>query len=280
MKLKLLTMIVLSGLFTASTYAQEYNLFSVADVDANGWIWFDTQAKIDKYVGEGKLIEIYDGMNSGSEVATIAADTIKGAGTDKLYAGTDHKTGAIRLGKSSGAAVANGGFIEMKLPSCVTFAVFLSSVEQMRPCLYATKDIEEDFVLVKSYPFTALTSLGQYQWNNMQDLVGNSTQFKSDTEIYVQVLNARSAFLNIHGMKVTTSTPTSTGVKEISTDKGFRFNGSLLTAEEPSNITVYSLTGSTLAYKKAATSMDFSSYNKGVYIVKVNDKCEKIVVRN
>lgn len=28
--------------------AQEYNLFDPADVDANGWIWFDTQEKIDK----------------------------------------------------------------------------------------------------------------------------------------------------------------------------------------------------------------------------------------
>lgn len=32
--------------------AQEYNLFDPADVDANGWIWFDTQEKIDKYIGQ------------------------------------------------------------------------------------------------------------------------------------------------------------------------------------------------------------------------------------
>lgn len=31
---------------------QGYNLFDAQDVDANGWLWFNTQAKIDKYVGQ------------------------------------------------------------------------------------------------------------------------------------------------------------------------------------------------------------------------------------
>lgn len=35
-----------------------YNYFDAADVDANGWLWFDTQAKIDKYVGWGNKYKI------------------------------------------------------------------------------------------------------------------------------------------------------------------------------------------------------------------------------
>lgn len=34
---------------TSGLRAQEFNLFH--DVDADGWLWFDTQEKIDKYVG-------------------------------------------------------------------------------------------------------------------------------------------------------------------------------------------------------------------------------------
>ena len=34
-----------------SATAQNYNLFSASDIDKDGWLWFDTQAKVDKYVG-------------------------------------------------------------------------------------------------------------------------------------------------------------------------------------------------------------------------------------
>ena len=38
-----------AGAFTSAAYAQG-NLFTPADCDSNGWLWFDTQEKIDKYV--------------------------------------------------------------------------------------------------------------------------------------------------------------------------------------------------------------------------------------
>ena len=34
-----------------SATAQNYNLFSASDIDKDGWLWFDTTAKVHKYVG-------------------------------------------------------------------------------------------------------------------------------------------------------------------------------------------------------------------------------------
>lgn len=45
------TLFALALLSTATVNAQDYNLFPVEDVDADGWLWLDSQAKIDKYVG-------------------------------------------------------------------------------------------------------------------------------------------------------------------------------------------------------------------------------------
>ena len=55
---KIVTLALLfAGAFTSAAYAQG-NLFTPADCDANGWLWFDTQAKIDKYVGEANSDKI------------------------------------------------------------------------------------------------------------------------------------------------------------------------------------------------------------------------------
>ena len=51
MRRKITTLLMAFGAILFAN-AQEYNLFDPADVDANGWIWFDTQEKIDKYIGQ------------------------------------------------------------------------------------------------------------------------------------------------------------------------------------------------------------------------------------
>ena len=48
MKRLLLTVTCLGLLMTVHA---QYNVFDAADVDEQGWLWFDSQAKIDKYVG-------------------------------------------------------------------------------------------------------------------------------------------------------------------------------------------------------------------------------------
>ena len=86
--------------------AQEYNLF--ADVDADGWLWFDSQEKIDKYVGicdennykvdpNGKVIQlVYADINPTYPSATADPYYI-GVGAD----GEDYGTEAIKQEHSS-----------------------------------------------------------------------------------------------------------------------------------------------------------------------------------
>lgn len=81
--------------------AQEYNLFDPADVDANGWIWFDTQEKIDKYIGQannedgkidpnGKIIQLIC-ADFGDYEDSTADPAVKGAGTDGEMESADAK---------------------------------------------------------------------------------------------------------------------------------------------------------------------------------------------
>ena len=66
---KIFTLLLLAMACSVNMQAQEYNLFDPADVDADGWLWFDTDEKIEKYVGvcneddykvnpNGKLIQL------------------------------------------------------------------------------------------------------------------------------------------------------------------------------------------------------------------------------
>ena len=43
---------------TAANAQTTYNYFDPSDCDANGWLWFDTQEKIDKYCGFGSKYKI------------------------------------------------------------------------------------------------------------------------------------------------------------------------------------------------------------------------------
>ena len=117
--------------------AQEYNLFDPADVDANGWIWFDTQEKIDKYIGQannedgkidpnGKIIQLIC-ADFGDYEDSTADPAVKGAGTDGEMESADAKTGAIVTASSSSAMNTNGGGFVVRMPSCVSFNIFISS---------------------------------------------------------------------------------------------------------------------------------------------------------
>lgn len=56
MKKVLLTLAALTAVSIANAQ-QTYNYFDPADCDADGWLWFDTQEKLEKYCGfenEGK----------------------------------------------------------------------------------------------------------------------------------------------------------------------------------------------------------------------------------
>ena len=103
-----------AGAFTSAAYAQG-NLFTPADCDSNGWLWFDTQEKIDKYVGDAtsdKLIKSIPTMYQEEVEPDVfeplyntTSPTVAGAGTDGYLPGVDSTGAAIGTDAKKGAIV-------------------------------------------------------------------------------------------------------------------------------------------------------------------------------
>ena len=135
-----------------SGYAQA-NLFDPADVDADGWLWFDTPEKIAKYVGNatdkqdrngfdwqnytvnpnGKPIQLAFANISPDYPESLANEAIVGTDAAGFVEGQEGytqgqaKTGAIMLAASSGMMTANGGCLILNLPSCESISLYMSS---------------------------------------------------------------------------------------------------------------------------------------------------------
>lgn len=121
-----------------------YNFFDPADCDEEGWLWLDTQAKIDKYVGEGKKIQL---INSTLEIEdpefpgeylsseTYADAKVKGYNDKGVEGGEGAKTGGIILPESDGHGFFgwHGGGILIQMPDCAQFDIYMS---QRLPDIY------------------------------------------------------------------------------------------------------------------------------------------------
>ena len=160
---KIVTLALLfAGAFTSAAYAQG-NLFTPADCDANGWLWFDTQAKIDKYVGDANSDKIIKMVPTKYQVEVepdifenlknTASPTVYGAGTDGYLPGVDStgatlgadaKQGAIVLAPATNAIMAmNGGGILMHLQSCYSLNMFFSCEGHIKPVLQGVDGTKE-----------------------------------------------------------------------------------------------------------------------------------------
>ena len=118
---KFFTTLVLAFGLTSALHAQEYNMFNLADVDENGWLWFDTQAKIDKYVGRineddnkanlnGKLIQMVAANQPPLYPETTVSPDYIGIGKDGKKGTEMSRKGAIMLQPGKGLfTVATGG---------------------------------------------------------------------------------------------------------------------------------------------------------------------------
>ena len=135
------------------SYAQTANLFDAADCDADGWLWFDTEAKITKYVGNatdkqdangfdwqnytvnanGKPIQLAfanispdypESLANEAIVGTDAAGYVEG---QEQYVASEAKTGCIMLAAASAQSSMNGGCLILNLPSCSTISLYMSS---------------------------------------------------------------------------------------------------------------------------------------------------------
>lgn len=287
MKMKFTLMLVAAFAVFGNLKAQEYNLFDKADVDENGWLWFDSQEKIDKYVSlfnendgvidpAGKVIQMSCAA-FGDYEPTIADPELTGFGEPA-------KKGGIKLAKSEGFALNNykGGSIYLRLPSCTHMSVCLSSDDQMRPELKVALSEDtfvEDYQSLKAFGFTPLSGAGETLWADLQDIKNSVTTpstIKSDSPIFVKIANGREAYLIIHGIKVLTSTPTS--INNVESGKDIMFDGRNVVLTEVSDVRVYDLTGA-VVMNGYTNNLNLEALNKGIYIVKANSKTIKVCLR-
>ncbi len=261
-----------------------YNYFDGADVDANGWLWFDTQEKLDKYCGWGSEYKIqlqpatFEDAD-GQYAEPICDAYVPGYNADGQQGGDGAKTGAIILPPASNAVDAqNGGGLILHLPDCAEFALYLScEYNSLTPALKGGKGWVEivDCAIIRGYLSMGMWSkllaeAYQYQWNNMQDLKNDNTgltlKTTQGTKVTAYPLNGMKYPLYIHGIKVLTYTETA-GVETITSDsKSITLNvsGDVVTSSHNASIEVYTTSGALVA--KGKESVCLKSLESGVYV--------------
>lgn len=235
MKKFLLTLAALSTL--AANAQQTFNYFDPKDCDADGWLWFDSQAKLDKYCGWNSQFKIQLLTASyevdGSFAEPTLDGTIPGYNKEGVAGAAGTKAGAIVIPRGKTYGSKDGGGIAMMLPDLAEFSVFMSSEGPLyQPCLQGGPGWIErvDYQTVKGFarPFTKLTSDCQYQWNNLQNFENANTGFKflspKGEKVTAALIDDMTSDILIQGIKVFTYTQTDypqsgSAVDEIETDQ-------------------------------------------------------------
>ena len=276
----------LSFVLLATMGAVAQNWFDAADRDENGWIWFDTAEKIEKYIGvinetdylvdpEGKPIQlVYADIYPDYPASEASADFI-GAGTDGETGSEGSRTGAIMLQPSSGSNVDGGGFI-VCMPSCHSYAICYSSNSKVQTRLLATTNVKSSMFQwnaegsidsesgwrVISATYTTIFKrlpAGINIWDGLEDLNNGYepvVTMKSDAPIYVWFQNGTKDTVYIHGIKAITQEE-ATGIAHTHTSVG-------------ENQAVYTIDG-----RQVRGSL--SEVGKGLYIVTEQGKIRKVI---
>lgn len=287
--------------FGAQAQANSYP-FNEADLDANGWLWFDTPEKIEKYVGvsedgkidpNGKIFQMVS-TESASDVKppfnkTFASDTISGFG-DPHNQGSDIRKGAIVLHKATQSGKYNdGGAVLINLPSCKTMSMVLSCQSSAHLYLSGTNDAAADtsaYSIVYQpsaaiFPpgfFNALFVCNIHLWEGLQTFNNEgATDFTlaSAAPVYAMLQVAGLTPVYLHGVRITTEE--TTGI-ENATAEDIRFDGQKLSLDQTTNIKVYNSNG-ILVTSAVSNSIDMSNLAKGIYLVKAGNKTQKIAIR-
>lgn len=276
MKKFLLTLAVMTA-FTAANAQQLYNYFDPADCDADGWLWFDTQEKLDKYCGytndfkiilSGTQYEDADGQFADCELD----GTIKGYNKSGEQGGAGSWTGAIIAPKAKTYGTQNGGGIILHLPDLAEFSVAMSCESKLRQMvLMGSKqpgDVERiDFGIVKgfAFPFLTLTSDYQYIWSNLQNLQhsvsGLTLASPAGTPVTAGLFNDMTDAVLIQGIKVL-----------VYTDNGNPFNPGSgvadIEADANAPVEYFNMQGVKVANPE-----------NGLYIRRQGSKISKVVVK-
>lgn len=294
--------------------AQEYNLFY--DVDEDGWLWFDSQEKIDKYVGpcdemnycvdpNGKPIQlIYADINPTFPSSTANPDFI-GVGADGEDFGTEgYLTGALILPGSSGLMATNGGGFVVCMPSCSTYSICLSSGYSVRCRMLGTRDASANFSEINTgtekfgegyyrnlAAYSMLNDLcdaGIYYWTGIEDLKGGSAasndadRLKGDQPVYAYFQNNRNQEVYIHGIRVTTPTNSTLAVRDVTAKQQqtrIFLEGERVVLNEPADIRVYNASGLLMDAATHTDRMDLNGLPGGIYIVKAGDAIRKVALK-
>lgn len=286
--------------------AQEYNLFY--DVDENGWLWFDSQEKIDKYVGlcdqgenfridpNGKPIQLVYAYQYPDYPATTVDPTYTGAGLEGELGAEGAITGSIILPPATGLTAysnADGGGIVVLMPSCSTFSLSLSCEGPGYVHMSGTKDINTlfpDYTVISSKysVWSPRFSAGTYVWTGIETLDNNNEdeslrlRLQSDSPVYGYFRSASTSTMYIHGIRVTTPTNSTLAVRDVTAKQQqtrIFLEGERVVLNEPADIRVYNASGLLMDAATHTDRMDLSSLPGGIYIVKAGDAIRKVALK-
>ena len=213
-------------------------LFEASDLDEDGWIWFDTAEKIEKYIGvineadylvdpDGKPIQLVYADIYPDYPASDASAEFVGAGTDGETGSEGSRTGGIMLQPASSAGSVNGGGFVVCMPSCHSYAICYSSNSRVMTKLVATTNVKSDMSqsnaegsidnesgwrVISAIYATIFKRLpkGIGIWEKLEELDNGyepKVTLQSDDPIYVWFQSATPDTVYIHGIKVETEEP-------------------------------------------------------------------------
>lgn len=252
---KIVTLAMLA-VATMNASAQEtFNLFSPADCDADGWLWLNTQEKIDRYVGKinedaytvdpnGKVIQMAfaninpDYTETYADPEAYGVDTQGNTILDEGVNKDECIKGAIVLAPASAMMATNGGCLVLNLPSCATIDLMLSSEARMLGrtlMLSSTNGIDNDnstgenpwtgdtkSIYAKASVLGSLHGAGQWKWEGVESLnngFNNDITFKSKSPVYFALQNCHKYAIYVHAIRITTPKQETVGIQETITNK-------------------------------------------------------------
>lgn len=247
---KIVTLAMLA-VATMNASAQEtFNLFSPADCDADGWLWLNTQEKIDRYVGKinedaytvdpnGKVIQMAfaninpDYTETYADPEAYGVDTQGNTILDEGVNKDECIKGAIVLAPASAMMATNGGCLVLNLPSCATIDLMLSSEARMLGrtlMLSSTNGIDNDnstgenpwtgdtkSIYAKASVLGSLHGAGQWKWEGVESLnngFNNDITFKSKSPVYFALQNCHKYAIYVHAIRITTPKQETVGIQE------------------------------------------------------------------
>lgn len=247
---KIVTLAMLAVATMSASAQTTYNLFSHTDCDADGWLWLNTQAKIDRYVGKinedaytvdpnGKVIQLAfaninpDYTETYADPEAYGVDTQGNTILDEGVNKDECIKGAIVLAPASAMMATNGGCLVLNLPSCATIDLMLSSEARMLGrtlMLSSTNGIDNDnstgenpwtgdtkSIYAKASVLGSLHGAGQWKWEGVESLnngFNNDITFKSESPVYFALQNCHKYAIYVHAIRITTPKQETVGIQE------------------------------------------------------------------